>query len=43
VGSVVTTQTNRRVLLTFLAGAMVLFILSMHLRWLLRRTAPVAG
>jgi hypothetical protein len=43
VGSIVTTQTNRRVLLTFLAGAMVLFILSMHLRWLLRRTAPVAG
>ncbi len=44
VGSVVTTtESNRRVLLTFLAGAMVLFILSMHLRWLLRRTAPVAG
>jgi hypothetical protein len=44
VGSVVTTtESNRRALLTFLAGAMVLFILSMHLRWLLRRTAPVAG
>jgi hypothetical protein len=44
VGSVVTTtESNRRVLLTFLAGAMVLFLLSMHLRWLLRRTAPLAG
>jgi hypothetical protein len=44
VGSVVTTtEPNRRVLLTFLAGAMLLFMLSMHLRWLLRRTAPVAG
>jgi hypothetical protein len=44
VGAVVTTtESNRRVLLTFLAGAMVLFLLSMHLRWLLRRTAPVAG
>lgn len=44
VGSVVTTtESNRRVLLTFLAGAMLLFMLSMHLRWLLRRTAPVPG
>jgi hypothetical protein len=44
VGAVVTTtETNRRVLLTFLAGAMLLFMLSMHLRWLLRRTAPAAG
>ena len=32
---------NRKALLTFLAGAMVLFMTSMHLRWLLRRVAPV--
>lgn len=31
---------NQRAMLTFLAGAMVLFMLSMHLRWLLRRTEP---
>lgn len=45
VGSLVTTTTesNRKTLLTFLAGAMLLFMLSMHLRWLLRRTAPVTG
>ena len=37
-----TTTENRKALLTFLAGAMVLFMLSMHLRWLLRRVTPVA-
>lgn len=45
VGSLTTTrtETNRRALLAFIAGAMLLFMLSMHLRWLLRRTAPVTG
>lgn len=43
VGSLTTTtDTNRRALMAFLAGAMLLFMLSMHLRWLLRRAAPVA-
>lgn len=44
VGSLTTTsETNRRALLAFLAGAMLLFMLSMHLRWLLRRTTPATG
>jgi hypothetical protein len=44
-GSLTTTtsETNRRALLSFLAAAMLLFMLSMHLRWLLRRAAPVTG
>lgn len=32
-----TTSTNRKTLLSFLAASMLLFLLSMHLRWLLRR------
>lgn len=42
VGSLTSDESNRRALLSFLAGAMVLFMLSMHLRWLLRRATPVA-
>lgn len=34
-----TTTTNRKTLLSFLAASMLLFLLSMHLRWLLRRVS----
>ena len=35
-----TPEDNQRALLSFVAGAMLLFMLSMHLRWLLRRATP---
>ena len=45
VGSLTTTrtETNRRTLLGFIAAAMLLFMLSMHLRWLLRRATSATG
>jgi hypothetical protein len=41
-GSRVITEvtSNKKTLMTFLAGAMLLFILSMHMRWLVRRASP---